>query len=152
MDLDIQKITPQVNIDTDYKDKKVAIVYAMWHPEYISRIREILKTKLKENGIVHIEEHEAPGSNEVPFIASKIAKNVDGIICVGILIKGDSLHFENISYATSSGIMFAQIMTGVPIMNIIMSCYNYDQVEERISGDKSTLEYVVKGLLKIIDY
>jgi 6,7-dimethyl-8-ribityllumazine synthase len=150
--MDIQKITPQVNIDIekDIKNKKVAIVYSMWHSKYISQIREKLKTYLKENGIENIEEYEAPGSNEVPFISTKIAKNADGILCVGILIKGDSLHFENISSAVSNGIMFAQITTGIPMMNIIFSCYNYDQVEERISGKKSTLEYVVKGLIKII--
>jgi len=139
---------PIVNLNGNYK---VGIVYSMWHSKYIDRIRDEIKNYLSSYLVEDIYEYEAPGSNEIPFVASKIAKNVDGIICIGILIKGDTLHFENVSTAVSNGIMQAQIQTGVPMMNVILSCYNFDQVEERINGDKSTLEYVVKGLLNVME-
>ena len=148
----MDKLTPQILVSDVKKNSRVAIVYSMWHESYIFQIREKLKTYLRQNGIENIEEYEAPGSNEVPFIASKIAKGVDGIICVGILIKGDTLHFENVSGAVSNGIMQAQIKTGIPMMNVILSCLDFDQVEERISGPKSTLEYVTKGLLSVMKY
>lgn len=148
----MEKTTPVILLNEDKRDAKIAIIYSMWHEKYISQIREKLIKYLKEYGIENILQYEAPGSNEIPFIASKIAKNVDGIICVGILIKGDTLHFENVSTATCNGIMQAQILTGIPMMNVILSCLNFDQVEERINGCKSTLEYVVKGLISLLIY
>ena len=148
----MEKITPDIKFTDVDTDSKIAIIYSSWHSYYIDRIREKLKFYLTEKGIKYIEEYSVPGSNEIPYVASKIAKNYKGIICVGILIKGDTLHFENVSTAVSNGIMFSQITTGVPMMNVILSCMNLDQVEERISGDKSTLEYIVNGLLSILKY
>lgn len=145
------KQTPEIVLDNIRENKRIAIVYSSWHPQYITQIRDKLKTYLNEYDIKDISEYEVPGSNEIPFVASKIAKNVDGILCVGILIKGDTLHFENVSGAVSNGIMQAQIASGVPMMNVILSCLNFEQVEERICGEKSTLEYIVKGLLSLLN-
>jgi 6,7-dimethyl-8-ribityllumazine synthase len=147
----MSKTTPDFEIIKTNRSHKVGIVYSSWHSSYVVKIRDILKGYLNEYGIKDISEYEVPGSNEIPFIASKIAKNVDGIICVGILIKGDTLHFENVSTAVSNGIMQAQIQTGIPMMNVILSCFNFEQVEERIDGEKSTLEYIVKGLIKVME-
>ena len=147
----MSKTTPDLEIIKTNRSHKVGIVYSSWHSSYVFKIRDILKGYLNEYGIKDISEYEVPGSNEIPFIASKISKNVDGIICVGILIKGDTLHFENVSTAVSNGIMQAQIQTGIPMMNVILSCFNFEQVEERIDGEKSTLEYIVKGLIKVME-
>jgi 6,7-dimethyl-8-ribityllumazine synthase len=142
------KKTPLIETSTCL-NKKVAIVYSSWHPDYVDKIREQLKNNLQE---IEIDEIKVPGSNEVPWVASKIARDYDGIICVGILIKGDTLHFENISSACSIGIMQAQIMTGVPMLNVILSCYDFDQLEERITGDKSTLNYITDSLREMMKY
>jgi GTP cyclohydrolase II len=149
----LEKHTPILEIPKNKGNKtdlKIAIVYSAWHESYIIRIRNLLKMYLNKYGINNIVEYEVPGSNEIPFRALKIAKEYNGIICLGILIKGDTLHFENVSGAVSNGIMQAQISTGIPMMNVVLSCLNFQQVEERISGEKNTLEYIVQGLLCMV--
>lgn len=142
---------PQIDIsNVDVKSLKIAIVYAMWHSEYVDQIRSILKEHFSKMGVLVVDEHEVPGSNEVPFKALKIAEDYDGIVCVGILIKGDTLHFENVSTAVSNGIMQAQLASKTPMMNCVLSCYNVEQVIERINSEKSTLEYIAKSLIKMI--
>ena len=133
----------------DTKSLKVALIYSMWHSHYITQIRDQLKGYLNDLGVTQISEFDVPGSNEIPFKASKIAKDYDGIICIGILIKGDTLHFENVSTAVSNGIMQAQISTGKPMMNCVLSCLNMEQVVARVTGDKSTLEYIARSLVKM---
>lgn len=147
---EFSKEAPQINIGSDNQSLKIALVFSMWHSLYIDQIRDKLKMYLRNYGVVNISEFGVPGSNEVPFRASQIAKSYDGIICVGILLKGDTLHFENVSGAVSNGIMQAQIQTGVPMMNCILSCLDISQVIDRITGPKSTLEYVAKSLIKMI--
>jgi len=153
--LEQKEVFPHINLSDFYEknntqDFKVAIVHSSWHLEYIQQINNILESHLAKFGIIP-DKHSVPGSNEIPMLASKIAKDYDGIICVGILIKGDTLHFENVSTAVSNGIMQAQIMTGVPILNCILSCLNFDQVRDRIDGPKSTLEYIVHSTLYMIN-
>lgn len=144
--------TPNINFDgsIDFKSLKIAFVYSMWHSHYINQIRDRLKKCLIKLGVEFVSEFEVPGSNEIPFKASKIAPDFDGIICIGILIKGDTLHFENVSTAVSNGIMQAQISKGIPMMNCVLSCLNMDQVVDRILGDKSTLDYIANALIKMI--
>ena len=54
-----------------------------------------------------------PGSFELPYLAKKLADpaKVDCIICIGVLIKGETMHFEYISQSVSQGLMDVQTTT-----------------------------------------
>ena len=58
-----------------------------------------------------------PGAFEIPVTVSRLAATgrFDAIICLGCLIKGDTMHFEYIASAVSQGIMDASTATGVPV-------------------------------------
>ena len=58
-----------------------------------------------------------PGAFEIPVTAQRLAESgmYDAIICLGCLIKGDTMHFEYIAEAASHGIAQASAATGVPI-------------------------------------
>lgn len=123
---------------------RVGIVRASWHSEQIERICQKLRTYLELLGVMEIEEFSVPGSNEIPLMALKIAPRYHAVIGVGILLKGDTLHFENVSSAVANGLMQAQLISGIPIINCILSCMNSSQVEARIDGDQSTLDYIAQ--------
>lgn len=144
------KKRPNVEID-DPKigSLKIAIVYASWHDSYIVRMRQIIKTALGECGVSIIDEYQVPGSFEVPYKASIIAPEYDGIVCVGILMKGETLHFENVSASVSHGIMQAQIATKTPMANSVLSCLDFNQLEERISGKHCTLDYIARTIVQM---
>jgi 6,7-dimethyl-8-ribityllumazine synthase len=58
-----------------------------------------------------------PGAFEIPLAARRLAATgaYDAVICLGCLIKGDTMHFEYIAAAVSQGIMTVTIETGVPV-------------------------------------
>src|SRR5688572_21682496 len=62
--------------------------------------------------VVHV-----PGAFEIPVAAMRLARtgDFDAIICLGCLIKGDTMHFEYIAEAASQGIMNVTVATGVPV-------------------------------------
>jgi 6,7-dimethyl-8-ribityllumazine synthase len=62
---------------------------------------------------------------------------VDAIITTGVLIKGDTMHFEYICDATSKAIMNVGIQTNVPIVFGVLTCLNEEQVKKRSSGDNN---------------
>jgi len=148
--IEFKKETPIIDISNiDKTNLKVAFVYSSWYSSYIQLIRNKLRETLESVNVFNIREVECPGSNELPFSAMKIAKEVDVIICIGILLKGDTLHFENVSSAVSNGIMQAQLQTGIPIMNCVLSCQNIEQVLDRITGKHSTLDYIAFSAIKM---
>ena len=77
-----------------------------------------------------------PGSFEIPLVAARLARtgSFDAVICVGCLIKGDTMHFEYIASATSHGIMDASAATGVPITFGVLTTLTEEQACAR-AGD-----------------
>ena len=80
--------------------------------------------------LVHV-----PGAFELPIAALRLAETgeFDAVICLGCLIKGDTMHFEYIAAAASHGIMEASQATGVPIAFGLLTTLTEAQAEARSS-------------------
>lgn len=74
-----------------------------------------------------------PGAYEIPMAALKLAESgrFDAVICLGCLIKGDTMHFEYIAEATAHGIMDAAAATGVPIAFGVLTTLTDEQADVR---------------------
>ena len=79
-----------------------------------------------------------PGAFEIPVTAQRLAESGEysAIVCLGCLIKGDTMHFEYIAEAVSHGITQAALATGVPITFGVLTTLTEEQAIER-SGDRS---------------
>jgi len=77
-----------------------------------------------------------PGAFELPVTARLLAmsKRVDVIVCLGCLIKGDTMHFEYIASATSSGIMQVSVETLVPVIFGVLTVLDKQQAIVRSTG------------------
>ncbi len=74
-----------------------------------------------------------PGAFEIPLAAQRLAETgrFDAVVCLGCLIKGDTMHFEYIASATSHGIMQAAAITGVPITFGVLTTLTEEQAVAR---------------------
>jgi 6,7-dimethyl-8-ribityllumazine synthase len=74
-----------------------------------------------------------PGAFEIPVAALRLAEtgDFDAIVCVGCVIKGDTMHFEYIADAASKGIAEAAAATGVPITFGVLTTLTEEQALER---------------------
>ena len=81
--------------------------------------------------IVHV-----PGAFEIPLTARRLAATgqYDAVVCLGCLIKGDTMHFEYIASAASHGIMDAAAATGIPIAFGVLTTLTEEQAFAR-AGD-----------------
>jgi 6,7-dimethyl-8-ribityllumazine synthase len=74
-----------------------------------------------------------PGAFEIPITAQRLAESgtYDAVICLGCLIKGDTMHFEYIAEAASHGIAEAAAATGVPMAFGVLTTMTEEQAMER---------------------
>lgn len=79
---------------------------------------------------------EVPGAYELPYAAKLLAMSgtVDAIVACGVLIKGDTYHFEYISDAVTKGIMDVNLSTMTPVVYGVLNCLDEDQVRKRSSS------------------
>ena len=122
------------------KDLKFAIIS--------SRFNDFITKKLLEGAVDALKRHDAnegdidtfwvPGSFEIPYAASKIAKtgNYDAIICLGTIIKGDTPHFDYIASESAKGVASTALSSGIPVIFGILTTDNIEQAIER-AGTKA---------------
>jgi 6,7-dimethyl-8-ribityllumazine synthase len=77
-----------------------------------------------------------PGAFEIPVAARQLARSgrYDAVICLGCLIKGETMHFEYIASAVSYGIMAVSTETGVPVTFGVLTTLTEEQAAAR-AGD-----------------
>lgn len=74
-----------------------------------------------------------PGAFEIPVTAMRVAETgeFDAVICIGCVIKGETMHFEYIAAATCQGIAEAATATGVPMALGVLTTLTEEQAIAR---------------------
>ena len=118
---------------------RVGIIKTRWNTKHVENLVNGAKESLKECNVTTIFETEVPGSYELPLAARLLALSgtVDAIICTGVLIKGETKHFEYICDAVSSGLMTVGLQTTTPVVFGVLTCLNEEQVISRSCGDNN---------------
>lgn len=127
--------------DLNGEDVRVGIIRTRWNDEHVSNLVSGAKKAMKECNVKddNIFVTEVPGAFELPLAARFLALSgtVDAVICCGVLIKGDTLHFEYICDTVSSGIMSVGLQTSTPCIFGVLTCLDEQQVIKRSSGDNN---------------
>jgi len=89
-------------------------------------------------GAASIRNFEVPGAYELPMAAKLCAETGDfaGIACLGVVIRGETAHFDFVCAEAARGIQDTQLRTGVPCAFGVITCDTREQAEERAGGDK----------------
>lgn len=79
-----------------------------------------------------------PGAFEIPLVAKRLAESgrYNAVICLGVVIRGATAHFEYVAGQAASGIAAAALSTGVPILFGVLTTENIEQAVER-AGTKA---------------
>jgi 6,7-dimethyl-8-ribityllumazine synthase len=85
-----------------------------------------------------VHTYEVPGAFELPFAAKLCAESgrFDGVACLGIVIRGETSHYEHVCAETASGIQRVQLDTGVPCAFGVITCETMEQALARAGGER----------------
>ena len=115
--------------------KKTAIVVSGFYKDVSDGLLQGAVEELHSAGISDksISVFRCPGSFEIPITARKLcaSKKYGAVICLGAVIKGETAHFEYISYAVTKGITELNLEYGIPVTFGVLTCYNKQQAIER---------------------
>ena len=112
---------------------RIGIVRTAWNEAMVEQMEEGVVAKMAEAGVprTSIVTRVVPGSYELPSGATLLAETeqVDCVVCLGVLIKGDTKHFEYICESTSDAVLAAQAATGVPMLWGVLTCFSVEQAK-----------------------
>lgn len=121
---------------TDGSGLVVGIVSARWNADIVDRLTAGALRALADCGATPLIAS-AAGAFELPYAASVLALSgdVDAIVVLGAVIRGETTHYELVSQGCASGVMQVQLETGIPIGLGVATVENHAQAVARSSDE-----------------
>jgi len=119
----------------DASPHRFAIVAARFNEFFTRKLLDAAVDVLVRHGAQpeRITQVWVPGSFEIPLAARKLAESgrCDAVICIGCLLRGQTLHFDLIAAECARGIAQAALATGVPVTFGVVTADTLEQAVDR---------------------
>ena len=120
--------------------KEWAICVANFYGDLAERLIGGAVEGFAEGGVTlaSIQTYEVPGAFELPY-AAKVCAGAGvfaGIACLGVVIRGETDHYDYVCSETARGIMDVGLTSGVPASFGVITCDTREQAEARAGGGK----------------
>jgi 6,7-dimethyl-8-ribityllumazine synthase len=112
----------------------------------VSRFNDIISTRLLDGAVEalqrcgvaagDVEVVWVPGAFEIPIAARELASlgDVDAVVCLGAVIRGDTAHFDYVAGEAAEGIASVHATTGVPATFGVLTVDTIEQATDRAGG------------------
>ena len=124
----------------DLATMEFAVCVATFYEDLAERLVNGAVEAFGEEGVAptSVHTHEGPGAFELPLAAKLCAESgrFSGVACLGVVIRGETNHYDFVCSEAASGIQRVQLDTGVPCAFGVITCDTREQAEARAGGDK----------------
>ena len=122
----------------DGRGRRVAIVSSRFNERLVRLLTDGALDALNRHGVSadDITSVQVPGAMEIPLAAKALATSgeFDALVVLGVVIRGETSHFDYVCSACTRGVSSLTQETGVPIGFGVLTCETTSQAEERCGG------------------
>ncbi|MCW2882034.1 MAG: Riboflavin synthase [Sphaerisporangium sp.] len=108
----------------------VAIVASRWHEQITGQLLARAERAAEECGAARVTVRVA-GSLEIPVVAQALARRYDAVVALGVVIRGETAHFQYVCDSVTSGLTRVSLDESTPVGNGVLTCDNLDQAVDR---------------------
>ncbi|MBK6775153.1 MAG: 6,7-dimethyl-8-ribityllumazine synthase [Flavobacteriales bacterium] len=122
----------------DASAMRIGIVVSEWNRSITTKLLDGARETLLKCGVKpeNITVEYAPGSFELPTAAQFLLDTlrIDGVICLGSVVRGETPHFDFICQSTANGIMNCGLRNSRPVIFGVLTDDTMEQAEARSGG------------------
>jgi 6,7-dimethyl-8-ribityllumazine synthase len=111
---------------------KVAIISSSWHLDICNDLIAGAQRALQLAQVSNVEVQYVPGSFEIPLAAQyAFDKGFDAVVAVGLVLKGETPHFDYVCQGVTQGVIDVSLKYGKPIGYGVLMCDDLEQAVAR---------------------
>jgi 6,7-dimethyl-8-ribityllumazine synthase len=120
---------------------KYVIIASRYNSRFVDPMLKAAKAELLSAGANEVELIRVPGAFEIPVVAARVARaqsaSVRAILCLGVILRGETTHAQHIGEAVSSALMEIQTRCEVPVIHEVLLLESPEQARARCLDPKS---------------
>ena len=122
------------------------ILKSKWYPEIVDALARTCMSVLHEKGYSQVAVHTLPGSLELPLAAADLLAldtqaEIDAVICFGVIVKGETFHFEMITHECMHGLANVMLQYRRPVIVEVLPVLKIEHAEARAADDEFNKGY-----------
>jgi 6,7-dimethyl-8-ribityllumazine synthase len=133
---------------SETNEARLAIVASRYNARYVNTMLRAARAELKRAGAKDVQVIRVPGAYEIPVVAERLARGgcfgaasrgpqpaPGAIICLGVILRGETVHAAHIGEAVSRALMEIQLRHQIPIIHEVLLLENEQQARVRCLGN-----------------
>jgi 6,7-dimethyl-8-ribityllumazine synthase len=112
-------------------DLTLGIVCTRWHGQITDRLLERAVAAAAACGVPEPTVIRVAGALELPVIAQQLARDLDAVVCLGAVIRGETAHFDYVCDSVTAGMTRVALDERTPVGNGVLTCESQAQALAR---------------------
>lgn len=117
--------------EMDASGLTLAIVSSTWHGTICEALLDGARRVATDSGINNPTVVRVHGAIEIPVVAQQLASNHDAVVALGVVIRGETPHFDYVCDAVTQGLTRVSLDASTPVANGVLTTENEQQALDR---------------------
>jgi len=117
---------------------RLGIVAARWHGDLVDHMLEQAQAAAKACGVDDVLTVRVAGSVELPVLAQALARSCDAVVALGVVIRGETAHFDLVCRSVTDGLTRVALDAGKPVGQGVLTVSTLHQAQARAGFADST--------------
>ena len=109
----------------------LGIVATRWHGELVDHMLSRAIEAGEASNVDHITVARVDGAVELPVLAQALAHRFDAVVALGVVVRGDTAHFEYVCQSVTDGLTRVALDESTPVAHGVLTVDNLDQARAR---------------------
>jgi 6,7-dimethyl-8-ribityllumazine synthase len=130
---------------------KLGIVGSRWHASLVDHMVERAQEAAKACGVDDIVTVRVAGSVELPVVAQALAKKCDAVVALGVVIRGETAHFNYVCDAVTAGLTRVALDERTPVGHGVLTVESLGQARDRAGLEDSIEDKGWQSTVAVLD-
>jgi 6,7-dimethyl-8-ribityllumazine synthase len=129
----------------------LGIVGSRWHSSLVDHMVDRAEQAAKACGVAEVIVTRVAGSVELPVVAQALAKRCDAVVALGVVIRGETAHFDYVCDAVTAGLTRVALDEQTPVAHGVLTVESLGQARDRAGLEDSIEDKGWQATVAVLD-